>query len=327
MNMSDVTESKQVKAKDPVKKAKGIQKSHPYKGKLVGESGGITEAPLVLNNEGDLLRMLDYLLLGWKNKKHTDDEYAQLLRALGYKMDKTGDRTVLVKEAFKNTYDVGDRVDGPLGTGTIVAVSKNVNVDGKVKVKLDDPSKAGKDGEDRDSFVLLTTQLQHINELEEAPGAIRKGMAAVALIAGLWGVNNHMAQKAYDASPQLQKLTAYLEVAKEHNDQRMIDQLESRIEAHKFRIDMGKGEVMGKDGMPVDVKYDKEANESTGIPFNQCPSCGGEIVHVSEAEGKKDACYHKVKSRYKVWPSAYASGALVQCRKKGAKNWGNSSKK
>jgi len=35
---------------------------------------------------------------------------------------------------------------------------------------------------------------------------------------------------------------------------------------------------------------------------------------------KKDACYYKVKSRYKVWPSAYASGALVKCRKKGAKN-------
>lgn len=42
-----------------------------------------------------------------------------------------------------------------------------------------------------------------------------------------------------------------------------------------------------------------------------------------EAAGKKDACYHKVKSRYKVWPSAYASGALVQCRKVGASNWGN----
>ena len=42
---------------------------------------------------------------------------------------------------------------------------------------------------------------------------------------------------------------------------------------------------------------------------------------------KQDACYHKVKSRYKVWPSAYASGALVQCRKKGAANWGNKSKK
>ena len=45
----------------------------------------------------------------------------------------------------------------------------------------------------------------------------------------------------------------------------------------------------------------------------------GEVV--SE---KKDACYKKVKSRYKIWPSAYASGALVKCRKVGAANWGNS---
>ena len=44
-------------------------------------------------------------------------------------------------------------------------------------------------------------------------------------------------------------------------------------------------------------------------------------------KAKKDACYHKVRSRYAVWPSAYASGALVKCRKVGAKNWGNKSKK
>ena len=44
-------------------------------------------------------------------------------------------------------------------------------------------------------------------------------------------------------------------------------------------------------------------------------------------KGKKDACYHKVKSRYSVWPSAYASGALVKCRKVGAKNWGTGGKK
>ena len=42
---------------------------------------------------------------------------------------------------------------------------------------------------------------------------------------------------------------------------------------------------------------------------------------------KRDACYHKVKSRYDVWPSAYASGALVKCRKVGAKNWGKSTTK
>ena len=41
-----------------------------------------------------------------------------------------------------------------------------------------------------------------------------------------------------------------------------------------------------------------------------------------KGSGKKDACYNKVRSRYRVWPSAYASGALVKCRKVGAQNWG-----
>ena len=44
-------------------------------------------------------------------------------------------------------------------------------------------------------------------------------------------------------------------------------------------------------------------------------------------KAKRDACYHKVKARYSVWPSAYASGALSKCRKVGAANWGNKSKK
>ena len=44
-----------------------------------------------------------------------------------------------------------------------------------------------------------------------------------------------------------------------------------------------------------------------------------------KGSGKKDACYNKVKSRYDVWPSAYASGALVKCRKVGAANWGTKS--
>lgn len=33
-------------------------------------------------------------------------------------------------------------------------------------------------------------------------------------------------------------------------------------------------------------------------------------------KSKKDACYHKVKASYKVFPSAYASGAIAKCRKK-----------
>ena len=68
-----------------------------------------------------------------------------------------------------------------------------------------------------------------------------------------------------------------------------------------------------------------------------CESCGKKHsvnesqqmmteAQFDEAAGEKDACYRKVKSRYKVWPSAYASGALVKCRKVGASNWGNSKK-
>ena len=56
------------------------------------------------------------------------------------------------------------------------------------------------------------------------------------------------------------------------------------------------------------------------------PDRKGKAKMVSE-EGKKDACYHKVKASAKVWPSAYASGRLVQCRKKGASNYGKSKKK
>ena len=72
--------------------------------------------------------------------------------------------------------------------------------------------------------------------------------------------------------------------------------------------------------------YEKKGTKKMfGKTVNNCVK-KEEVEIVDETEGKKDACYHKVKSRYKVWPSAYASGALVKCRKVGAKNWGNSKK-
>ena len=55
---------------------------------------------------------------------------------------------------------------------------------------------------------------------------------------------------------------------------------------------------------------------------HKCLHCGGPIVEYSGLMEKKDACYYKVKASAKVWPSAYASGRLVQCRKKGAGNYG-----
>ena len=80
-----------------------------------------------------------------------------------------------------------------------------------------------------------------------------------------------------------------------------------------------------------EVLFAIEANRGWFTEYNV--EVGDEIV-LGEAKdkkgkgsGTKDACYHKVKSRYSVWPSAYASGALVKCRKVGAANWGNSTKK
>jgi len=32
---------------------------------------------------------------------------------------------------------------------------------------------------------------------------------------------------------------------------------------------------------------------------------------------KKDACYRKAKAKYRVFPSAYASGYIAKCRKRG----------
>jgi hypothetical protein len=88
-------------------------------------------------------------------------------------------------------------------------------------------------------------------------------------------------------------------------DQADINALRQDVDGLKLLVNQMKGKV---DGL----------NESASLITE---------AQFDEAAGKKDACYHKVKSRYKVWPSAYASGALVQCRKKGAKNWGNSKKK
>lgn len=34
---------------------------------------------------------------------------------------------------------------------------------------------------------------------------------------------------------------------------------------------------------------------------------------------KKDACYHKAKAKYSVFPSAYASGYIAKCRKRKGK--------
>ncbi len=116
-------------------------------------------------------------------------------------------------------------------------------------------------------------------------------------------VNNPTAKNDFEA------VLLSLDKAKKNlsndEDQRDIAQLQTQIDGIDLQLNQLKGKV---DGL----------NESATLITEE---------QFDEAAGEKDACYRKVKSRYKVWPSAYASGALVQCRKKGAANWGNSKKK
>lgn len=102
------------------------------------------------------------------------------------------------------------------------------------------------------------------------------------------------------------------------------------IDGRSWKVfgDKGHAEAVAR---KLRMKGKKAEVKITGAPVSEakahkCPECGGEMVSEELMNEKKDACYYKVKSRYKVWPSAYASGALVKCRKKGAKNWGNKSK-
>ena len=85
----------------------------------------------------------------------------------------------------------------------------------------------------------------------------------------------------------------------------------------------------GKKPINVSTKPKKRGKKSEGV-MNISKENLTEIIleeYCNVLSEKKDACYHKVKARYDVWPSAYASGALVKCRKVGAANWGNKSKK
>jgi len=81
--------------------------------------------------------------------------------------------------------------------------------------------------------------------------------------------------------------------------------------------EIGGGIIGSKIGGIVGRQFDKRS---------QAKAQNEETDKKGSGSGKKDACYKKVKASASVWPSAYASGRLVQCRKKGAANYGKSKK-
>ena len=98
----------------------------------------------------------------------------------------------------------------------------------------------------------------------------------------------------------------------------------------RYAIEVNRG-WFAENGVVVGDAILEEGCQKCGESCDNCDcECHDTVSEAKDKKGKgsgsKDACYHKVKSRYSVWPSAYASGALVKCRKVGAANWGNSRK-
>ena len=98
----------------------------------------------------------------------------------------------------------------------------------------------------------------------------------------------------------------------------------------RYAVEANRG-WFAENGVVVGDKILEEGCVKCGESCDDCDcECHDTVTEAKDKKGKgsgsKDACYHKVKASAKVWPSAYASGRLVQCRKKGAANYGNSKK-
>lgn len=83
-------------------------------------------------------------------------------------------------------------------------------------------------------------------------------LGGAALLAAIWGINNHLATTTYNNSPQLQSLIQLHKQAEANGDTNKMDDLTKRIRQQKDRLDLDKGEVTGADGQPVQVKEEDD---------------------------------------------------------------------
>jgi len=91
--------------------------------------------------------------------------------------------------------------------------------------------------------------------LSEGLSGLQKLGAGAALIGAL-STNAYLDNKAVESSPQVQKLEQLYQQALANDDVQKANELEDRIENLKARIELGKGEVLDKDGNPIEPKYE-----------------------------------------------------------------------
>ena len=145
------------------------------------------------------------------------------------------------------------------------------------------------------------------------------------------GVKTKGMKEAYSANPAQQAAIAIAKKKKKEDDMVAMKKKKKKIYGEEVKLPVIKTDIKMIKGIRKGVLPLDQTKINSNLKLSSQHTPEGETIEEGDKKGKgsgtKDACYHKVKSRYSVWPSAYASGALVKCRKVGAANWGNSSKK
>jgi len=217
----------------------------------------------------------------------------------------------------------------------------------------------------QDYFKKNYDNLKEVELDEDLKGFLQR-LAAAGIIAGSIAGVGTISNAIDNSVPVVKAMNSALDSAKSQGNTQLAKEIASEIEQVKVRLDGAHGlgyvknmqdkyanympkkeemqrtpfksRIMKKLGEPVrqymaskekqnqePPKTDADKKEEVSYESHLADNLRM-ALEVTDITEKQDACYHKVKSRYKVWPSAYASGALVRCRKVGAANWGNKSK-
>ena len=165
--------------------------------------------------------------------------------------------------------------------------------------------------------LLLENWREFVNEGDKRTGILNSNHTGEVYTQGLYSSNMEKAAAGVEGQE--------VEIVSGWQDQGVewklinVDGIEGWVEADA----VDEGSITKEAADPCWKGYKKQGmKKKAGRMVPNCVPLEEEVI-----EEKDDACTRKVKSRYKVWPSAYASGALVKCRKVGAANWGNKSKK
>ena len=280
MKLQDfLNEAKQVKAKDPkpkkIKPNKGHESPHPMRGKLVGEAKPQKPKPYSPKQPNPVAKHSRNKSGAGAHKSAKDYDRKDKRADILSRMDEGEERSIIRDAAVEHLVDMmnanTDMMDRETLEQTIYSELSSLDVEDVVDPDMVHGGQrmgdfaSGRVIDVVDSGSIIDDVLSRMN-IDEGSLVASRGDIINSIL-------EQLRKEAYDDIGLIKHLAKLIGKT-------------VQVRRHKHK----------KEGGVLQLEMKNE------IPFNLCPKCGDSIFH--ESEGKKDACYHKVKSRYKVWPSA-----------------------